>query len=568
MKQILSSLLAAGLLAGCAGLGGSTPEKADFDALWKAAGERPEVELGAAILAGELAIRRQMPQQAAQHFATAARLSDDAQVAARATQLALQADNAALSRQAVLRWIELAPEHDGAREIAARLALRDGEFDRAVEQLIVLLGRGEPDDKTVLRVANVLAAEPLELDQALSLYAVVMQDLPPTAAVAYGRALLAYRLGGNEQAQASLAQALMLRPDWRQAQMLALRLHLQAGEDEQARHVIRDLHVVAPRDLDLRLALGGLLLEYERLDMAAREFSKALKIDPDNVSALYALGLIALDADQLDQARKRFLRLRALGQRSSDAAFYLGRIAERDRQPAQALQYYREVSEGLRVLDAAIRQAVIISQEGQLPAAREYLAGLRLRYPQHELRLFQVEGELLYQAGEDQAAERVYSKALEQYVDDTDLLYGRAVVRERLGRFAQAEADLRQIIRADAQDARALNALGYMLSNHTQRLDEAATYIRQALSLTPDDPAVIDSMGWVLFRQGQLEQARGWLERAYAQMPDPEVAAHLGEVLWLQGEQQRARAVWGQALQEHPEHPVLRETVERLDSSL
>ncbi len=557
------------LQCGCASLGGQASTEPRRQPFWQATELSPAAELNAAILAGELAQRRQLNDVAARQYATAARLSEDPKVAARATQLALQAEDTDLAMAAARRWIELAPEQDGAYEVAARLALRQADFDQAVALLQVLVGRaGEPPDRALLTVTDVLSVESLGLEQALALYQQTTAMLPASAGLAYGRGLLAYRMGGNDTASAALIQALDQRPNWRQAQMLLLRLHLQAGETEAAVKVIRDLHVESPRDLNLRLALGALLLEHEQLELARNEFATALKIDADNASARFALGLIALDSGHLVGARTHFARLLELGERSSDAAYYLGRIAENQGQPDEALDFYRRVDDGGRVLDAAIRQAVIISQKGELAAARQYLLGLRGRHPQHALRLLQVEGELLYQAGAYDAAEEVYSRALEDYAGDADLLYGRAVVYERNQKFVLAEQDLRRIIKADPDDARALNALGYMLSNHTQRLDEAGELLRKALELAPDDPAVIDSMGWLHFRRGEHDQARVLLERAYAMMPDPEIAAHLGEVLWLQGELGRARKIWRAALQDAPEHKVLRETIRRLDVAI
>ncbi len=570
LGKLLGATLTGGALAltGCASLDSQPRPGSEFEALMQAAAERPEVRLNSAVLAGELAASRNMHLEAARHYAEAASLSQDPRIASRATQLALQAESEELAIRASRRWTELDPGQLNAYEISARLSLREGDYAQVVRYLRNMLELSPELGPALIGVAEVLASEPLELERALQLYAEISAGQPASADVEYGRALVAYRFGGSLQAQQSLTRAMSLRPDWRQAQMLALRLHLQSGELEPAGDLIRDLHVAAPRDLELRLALGSLLLEHEQLELARKEFAKALKIDADNMGALYALGLIAMDGQDLDGAERHFQRLYDQGERRSDAAYYLGRVAEQRGQLEQAMAYYSSVRDGRRLVDAAVRQAVIIARQGKQDAARSYLDGLRTRYPEHALRLFQVEGELLYQARDDAAAEAVYSNALQRFENDPDLLYGRAIVRERLGRLPAAEADLLQILKDQPDDARALNALGYMLSNHTQRLDEAARYIRRALDITPEDPAVIDSMGWLYFRQGNLAEARQYLEQAYARFKDPEVAAHLGEVLWLLGEREHARKVWSLALEQDPDHPVLRETIQRLDSAI
>ncbi len=540
-----------------------------FAALSTAAPLAPEVQINAAVLAGELAARQGLREQAAQSYAQAAQLSADARVAARATQLALQAENLELATAGAARWIELAPEDAAPYEIAARLALRAGDWALAVKRLrSTLLHAPQEPNAPLIGVAEIISAEPLATTQALALYAQVSADQPLSAALEYGRALLAYRVNQPELALAAVQRALLLEAEWRPAQMLALRLHLQANELEQARRLIRDLHVAAPKDLELRLALGSLLLEHEQLELAHGEYRRALKIAPDNVAALFASGLIEMDRRQHAVAQKHFERLLSIGARTFDASYYLGQIAEQSGRLLEAMSHYRNVQNGRHVLDAAIRQVVIISRQGETPAARTILANLRARFPEQELRLYQVEAEVLYQDQAYAEAEQVYTEALAQYADDPDLLYGRAIVRENLGQISQAEADLRQIVVEHPDDARALNALGYILSNHSDRYVEATEYVRRALAITPDDPAVIDSMGWLLYRQGDLAQARDYLERAYAKMQDPEVAAHLGEVLWSLGERARAREIWRAALQQKPEHPVLRETVQRLDSAL
>lgn len=564
-RRICLAASSLALLAGCA-LAPNPPLERDFDTLWQAAAENPQVELSAAVLAGELAARRGLSREAAAYYLQAAQLSDEAEIARRATQLALQAEDIRSGELAAARWMQLDPENTGAFEIGARLALRAGERDDAVARLrsLLQLDQGE-DGQALVSVAEILALESSGAD-ALQLFAQVVAEQPVTAQLAYAEALLAQRVDQMDVAARAVAQALSLRPDWQAAQLLALRLQLQADDGEAVERSIRDLHVNNPRSLSLRLSLGSMLLEYEQYALARREFRNALKIDPDNTAAEYALGLIEIDGGNLEQAEKHFSRLQMRGERIADTSYYLGRIAEQRGEVLQAMQFYREVRNGRRVLDAAIRQAVIIAGQGQLAAAREYLKTLRSRFEQQALRLWQVEAELLYRAYADEEALAIYSQLIEQYPQDHDLLYGRAIVLERLGQIEQAEADLRRIIADDPEDARSLNALGYMLSNHSDRYAEATELVKRALDITPDDPAVIDSLGWLYFRQGDLTQARQYLERAWAAFKDPEVAAHLGEVLWLQGEQQRAREVWRRGLSRDPDHRVLRSTMQRLES--
>ncbi|MBI3171606.1 MAG: tetratricopeptide repeat protein [Hydrocarboniphaga effusa] len=223
------------------------------------------------------------------------------------------------------------------------------------------------------------------------------------------------------------------------------------------------------------------------------------------------------------------------------------------------------MTEGDQVIDAAVHRAVLLGKLDRLEESRSLLAGMREQLPGLATRFYLAEGEILLDQGRGGEALAMYLRALNESPNNTDLLYGRSLVHERMAKTELAETDLRAILAADPDDARAMNALGYMLTVHTQRLDEARKLIARALELSPGDAAVIDSMGWVEFRLGKVQEARTLLEEAFNKAKDPEIAAHLGEVLWTLGDKERARAIWDAARVKDPEHPVLKETVERLE---
>jgi Flp pilus assembly protein TadD len=196
------------------------------------------------------------------------------------------------------------------------------------------------------------------------------------------------------------------------------------------------------------------------------------------------------------------------------------------------------------------------------------MARLRSSYPNRGEQLYALEASLLGDAQRDERSLRLLDEAIAAYPEADNLYYARSILHERSGDIAAAERDLRAIIARDAENATALNALGYTLANRTDRLDEARSLIERALALDPNEPAILDSMGWVLFRQGDYDRALNYLTRAYASFPDPEVAAHLGEVMWVSGNTAGAMQVWRGALREDPQHRVLNETLDRLGVSL
>lgn len=181
------------------------------------------------------------------------------------------------------------------------------------------------------------------------------------------------------------------------------------------------------------------------------------------------------------------------------------------------------------------------------------------------LRLYLVEGQLLRDAGRHEQAMEVFDNGLEELPDNTDLLYARAMVAEKLDQLDLMEADLKRIIEREPDNVDALNALGYTLADRTRRYDEAAGFIQRALDLRPDSHYVLDSMGWLQYRLGNYEEAAKYLRRALEVNPDSEIAAHLTEVLWVMGDKQAARTVWKQALDAAPGNKFLLEVMDKLD---
>jgi Flp pilus assembly protein TadD len=144
-----------------------------------------------------------------------------------------------------------------------------------------------------------------------------------------------------------------------------------------------------------------------------------------------------------------------------------------------------------------------------------------------------------------------------------DLLYDHAMAAEKVNRLDVLEGNLKRLIKLRPDHAHAYNALGYTLADRNQRIEEAYSLIQTALKLAPDDPFIMDSMGWVLYRMGRNEEGLDFLQRAYKQRPDPEIAAHLGEVLWASGQRESALKIWNATLKEHPKNELLQSTIKR-----
>lgn len=517
------------------------------------------------VMVGELAALRHEPELAAEEFIKALDYAAQPELAMRAASLALVAHNEPLALKAAKRWQALAPNEMDPREAVARLALRAGDQNETQAQCeAIISGHAGGPDEGFRQVAQVLAQESSKKDDALAIMEKLRKKYPTLPGAWYAQAMLALRFNEVPLAEQAARESLRLKPGARDTLLLLTGVLVKKGDIVNADATMNELLKGGGDAAGLRMGYAQLLLEAEHPDEARVQFERVLQEQPTSDKARYALGLLALEQEKPDAAEPYFKELLKSEDLRDRAAYYLGRIEETRNHPQQALDWYEKVTEGEQAVDAVTRRAVVLGKLGKLAEGRALMADMRREMPMFGTRFYLAEGELLLDAGADGEALALYQRALNEEPDDADLLYGRSLVHEHLKNVNEAEADLRRILAMDKDDARAMNALGYMLTVHTARLDEARKLITRALELTPDDAAVIDSMGWIDYRQGKVKEARELLQRAFDKAHDPEIAAHLGEVLWVLGDKGQARAVWENALARDPGHRVLKETMERL----
>ena len=286
---------------------------------------------------------------------------------------------------------------------------------------------------------------------------------------------------------------------------------------------------------------------------------------PDDAELLYTLGLLSLESQRLDDAEKYMMMLVRMDERDGEAQYYLGRIYENRKQYDQAIEWYEEVHVSDYQFDARLRIADMLGLAGRTDDAIEHLDAM-LKGSQSNgslVRIYVSKGELLRVARRYEEALTVFNTALGIIPGNNDLLYARALVAERLGHIDQLEADLKIILKTEPDNAHALNALGFTLADQTDRFEEAYDYLKRAIEIMPDDPAIIDSLGWVQYRMGNYDEAERLLRTALSRFEDAEIAAHLGEVLWVKGKQQEARGIWQKALEKSPDDPTLLKVMQR-----
>ncbi|MEA3641689.1 MAG: tetratricopeptide repeat protein [Lamprobacter sp.] len=530
-------------------------------------GQEPLQELSSdlvyATLVAEVALQRGDYDAAVEHFLAAAKLAREPRLAERAVRSALNIKRPEAAREALALWTELEPDAPKAHQLSAFLALEAGDRATALESLKRVIELGGVPGQGYLQAAQVLGRLPDPNDRLAlmrELVAALNADTDPDAQFAL--ATLAAAAGDHEVAVQLAERASVLRPGWTDPQVFLVRLLVRAEQPEQA-HAALDRYISqAPDDAELKLMKAQLHMDAEESEQALAVFNELLVQTPDRPDVLFAAAVLALDIRDMEAARGYLERLKGLGERPDEVAFLLGQVEEQAGNHQDALALYEEV-QGQNRTNAQVRIARLHAKNGDVRRARELLQQLRDQYAGQTSAFYLIEAEMLRDQGLEQQALEVYDLALGNDPDNADLLYARAMLAVGMGKVALLERDLRRILVADPDHVDALNALGYTLADRTDRFDAAKSLIERALQLRPDDPAILDSMGWVLYRKGQPEAAEVFLRRALEQGFDAEIAAHLGEVLWTLGRQDEARAVWRNALDEAPEHEYLLRVLSR-----
>jgi Flp pilus assembly protein TadD len=318
-----------------------------------------------------------------------------------------------------------------------------------------------------------------------------------------------------------------------------------------------------------------MLVEDKQYAKARSEFEAMLKDQPQDLTSLYALGVLGVQTNDLAAAEKYLTTyLNVLAAKPDEerdpaqALLLLAQIAEERKDTEGALKWLSQVEPGEAYLNAQLKRAQVIAKRGDIAGARKLLHELNVAGEREQSQVIIAEGQILRDANQLPEALKVLQAGLQQFPNNTDLLYDYAMVAEKSSQWDVMESALRKIMELAPENQHAYNALGYSLAERNVRLEEAFTLIDKALKLAPDDPFIMDSMGWVQFRLGHLKEAEGVLRRAYELRPDVEIAAHLGEVLWVNGQKDDAQKLWRDARTKDPQNDTLKSTLARLNVNL
>ncbi|MDD0975131.1 tetratricopeptide repeat protein [Pseudomonas fontis] len=572
MNRSSALFLAVALLQGCQTLGPGARDATAPAEDAAAAVEAKPIVYGSfrqdtiySLLTAELAGQRNRFDIALDNYLDQAQKTQDPGISERAFRIAeyLGADQAAL--EAALTWARNDPQSLDAQRAAAIQLARSGRYDDAMVYMEkVLLGKGDTH-------FDFLALSAAETDQEtrdglLQSFDRLLRKFPDNGQLVFGKALLLQQDGKSEEALA-LLEAHPPQDGEVAPVLLQARLLQSLDRGPEALPLLRKTIARYPDDKRLRLTYARMLVEQDRIDDAKAEFASLLQQYPEDDELRYSLALVSLEAKAFDEANSYLEELIARDSHVDAAHLNLGRIHEERNDPEGALAEYAQVGPGNDYLPAQLRQADILIANGRAPEASRRLAEAREAQPDYAIQLYLIEAETLGNNDKDAQATQVLQQAIKQYPDDLNLLYTRAMLAEKRDDLAQMEKDLRAILTREPENAMALNALGYTLADRTTRYAEAKGLIEKALALNPEDPAVLDSLGWVNYRLGNLDEAERLLRQAFERFPDHEVGAHYGEVLWANGKRREARHVWAKSFENQPDSPIVRKTVLRLTGS-
>lgn len=550
-------------------------------------------ELFFQILVGEMQLRADNPGAAYQILLEAARRTRDEGLFKRVTEIAFESRQGDQALAAARAWRQSLPKSlDALRyEVQVLNALnRIADTAEPLAQLIALLPATErPPALRGLASSLARSGEPAAV---LSVVEKVVQPYltatawPEAAAaswVALGRARLA--AGAAEGALQAVREAQRLQARDEGAAILALELMAVRPQAEALLRAFLEAQPPAdPPVLNaLRLAYARALAGQQRHGDALPWLERLTREAPDLVDGWLALGALKLELRrpaEAEAALREFLGRvgepeaargtpgaaadeTAIGPRRAQAMLMLAQAAEQQGQLDSAEQWLARV-EGAPPLMVAGRRAALLAQRGRVEEARRLIAEVPAGGPEDARAKLLAEAQLLRDLRRWEEAAAVLERTQELFPRDVDVIYERAMVEEKRGRFEAMETLLRQIIALQPDHHHAYNALGYTLADRGQRLPEALGLIRKALELAPGEPFLLDSLGWVEYRMGRLDEAIKWLRQAYQARPDPEIGAHLGEVLWVANRRDEAREIWRQVQQRDANNAVLREALERL----
>ena len=527
----------------------------------------PKQELTEQVLFGlllaDVAAQRGKSELSVQTYVDLAHTTRDLRVARYATYLAFESGQLDKAREMSKLWQKLEPGSLRAQQMLTTLLLGNGKLDEARPHLVNLLVTN-PDHvgEIFLQIFPLLTRLPVK-EASYSLLQDLAQPYPRVAESHWVLAQLAAAASKTDEALAEARLAYDLRPEWDKAAQLLAQL-LLGQSPQQGFTVLKKYLAAYPDNKEVRLFYARALMEQKQYSLARTEFLWLLAIYPDSSELTFAVALLSLEMGEFDRAEKELQQTLTNGEKNQNAVYYyLGQVSEAKKNNEAALQNYLKVEGGEYEYSAQLRTAYLLSKAGKLEEARQKLHQIDAQSDSQRTQLLILEAQMLRDAKQQEAAYQLLSLSLEKSPDLPELLYETAMLADQIGKHETFEQMIRKLIQIKPDYAHGYNALGYSLLDRNERVEEGMKLVEKAYQLVPGDAAIMDSVGWGHYRQGNLAKSEEFLRRAYAANQDPEIAAHLGEVLWVKGDKKEAAQILQEALKLHSDNAPLMAVVKK-----
>ena len=522
-------------------------------------------------LISEIASQRGRVGLALRGLTDLAQKTRDPRLARRAVEVAFQARELSLALDATTLWLELEPNSPVARQALSALVGTQGNLESARTSIAAMLAQPGKTAAVLMQLNALLARFPEKNDVVGAVKSLAAPYLKlPEAHYAIAVAHLSAK--DNAAALTAANEALQRRVAWQQAAILKSQILRESPDvnkggneggkaDDKAAAYLAQFLGKYPDANDARQTYARLLVAMKSYLSAREQFRLAATRQPDDPEIPYAVGLLSQQIEDFADAEKQFKHVLELTPRDANPVYFnLGAVAEGQKSPTDALGWYRRIGNGEYFVNAQLKIAHILAKRDGIAAGRAHLRDAQAGEqdsPETRIQLVLAESQLLRDTKANHEAFALLTEAIIKDPDTADLLYDRAMVAEKINKLDVMEADLRRVIELRPEHAHAYNALGYTFAERNHRLDEAFELVQMALKFAPNDVFIQDSLGWVQFRRGHVDEALKTLTNAYQARRDPEIAAHLGEILWAKGKHDEALKIWRGSLLENPDNEAL-----------
>jgi len=515
------------------------------------------------LLLAEIASQRGELNLASELFLDLAKQTDSALLAERATRLTGLTRNGTIALEASKVWNELNKDSNDAQQALSEILIANNKLGEAKPILQKLLLKEKTRASGFLYL-NSMLSRVSDKKAVLILVADLAQPYPKLAEAHFAVVHAAWIAKDQKIYEKELTAINQIKPDWEMPILFKGQILAQENPEEALNFYSNFLNKY-PKSNDVRLEYAKLLTNGRKFNEAKNEFIKLVGAANSSAEITIAVGLLSIELEDYDLAEKYFLQSLKRNPKDKDQIYiYLAKIADKKNQGDAAIVWLKKVSSGNHFIESKLIIAEVIAKKESIDKALVFLNTINSNSLDEKLSILQLKIFLLTRSNRHQEAFQLMQNEATNFAQSPEFKFDYALLADKLNKYDLMERLLREAIKIKPDYAVAYNALGYSFADRNINLEDAKKYIEVALSISPSNHYILDSMGWLYFRLGKLDLALSFIQKAYDVQPDPEIAAHLGEILWAQGKKKESNDVLELSLQSFPDNEVLKEAFRRL----